>query len=176
MNTSENELEIRRTLGTAMITFVQKITTTWLGNDEEDAVMRQVATEEYRQVVEDAARHDVEAALAWHTLAIWTELGKERIGYFSRALECCLAESRATPRTTARDRWADYHTRAECLFEIGRVHFHEGAPDAAREFLTRALPLAQQADALRSKVEAVDDRLEGRIAELLLRLPDENNQ
>jgi hypothetical protein len=64
--------------------------------------------------------------------------------------------------------------QADCLFEIGRVHFHEGAPEAARRFLGEALPLAQKADALQAAAKVADDRLEGRIAELLLRLPEEN--
>ena len=67
-----------------------------------------------------------------------------------------------------------FRRQADCLFEIGRVHFHEGAPDSARRFLLEALPLAQQAEALRGEV--ADDRLEGRIAELLLQLPDEEQE
>ena len=110
---------------------------------EEDAVMRQVCTEEYRQAVLKAARHNVEISLAWHTLATWTEDGKERIGHFARALECSRAESLAFPPKTAKERYAFLHTEADCLYEIGRVHFHEDSPDAARRFLTEALPLAQ---------------------------------
>jgi hypothetical protein len=53
------------------------------------------------------------------------------------------------------------------------VHFHEGAHEAARQFLTEALPLARKADALQARAGASDDRLEGRIAELLLQLPGE---
>jgi hypothetical protein len=172
----EHELPARRKLGLAMTGFVEKLMATRLGNDEEDSVMRQVATEEFRQAVEEAARQNIEVALPWHTLAIWTEVGKERIGYFSRALGCHEAESKARPPKTAKQRWCDVHMRAECLFEIGRVHFHEGAPDAARRFLTEALPLAQQAADLQAEAGTVDDRLEGRIAELLLKLPDEDER
>jgi hypothetical protein len=167
-------MPIRRELAEAMIKFVQKLGATRLGNDQEDAVMRQVATEEYRQAVEKAARQNIEVSLSWHTLAVWTEEGKERIGYFARALECSRAESRANASETAVQIWSNIHMQADCLFEIGRVHFHEGAPEAARRFLGEALPLAQKADALQAAAKVADDRLEGRIAELLLRLPEEN--
>jgi hypothetical protein len=170
----EHEMPFRRELGEAMMTFVQKITATWLGNDEEDSVMRQVATEEYRQAVLKAAGQNVEVSLCWHTLAVWTEEGKERIGYFARALECCRAEAKAKTPNLSKEIWSFAHTQADCLFEIGRVHFHEGAPEAARQFLTEALPLAREAEALQAKAGATDDRLEGRIAELLLQLPEEN--
>jgi len=39
-------------------------------------------TEIYRQAAEEAAGQGIESALSWHTLAIWTDEGKERIGYF----------------------------------------------------------------------------------------------
>ena len=168
----EHELPIRRELGEAMMTFVQKLTGTWLGNDEEDSVMRQVATEEYRQAVLKAAEQNVELSLCWHTLAVWTEEGKERIGYFARALKCRRDETVTYPPQTAPEQWAAVHTEADCLFEIGRVHFHEGAPAAARQFLTEALPLARKADALQAQAGVQDDQLEGRIAELLLQLPE----
>jgi len=174
VNIPEHEMPIRRELGQAMMKFVHKIMATRLGNDQEDTVMRQVATEEYRQAVENAARQSIEVSLAWHTLAVWTEEGKERIGYFARALECCRAESTAKAPKTALEIWVNIHMQAECLFEIGRVHFYEGAPEAAGRFLGEALPLAQQADALQAAAKVKDDRLEGRVAELLLRLPEEN--
>jgi hypothetical protein len=174
MNSPAQEMAIRRELGEAMMTFVRKLTATRLGGDQEDSVMRQVATEEYRQAVLKAAAQDIEVSLAWHTLAVWTEAGKERVGYFARALDCCRAEAKARRPETIKEIWSWIHTQADCLFEIGRVHFHEGAPEAARRFLREALPLAQQADALQAGAEVTDDRLEGRVAELLLRLPEEN--
>jgi tetratricopeptide (TPR) repeat protein len=167
-----HEMPIRRELGAAMMTFVQKTMRFIFANDEEDTVMRQVATEEYRQAVFKAASQKVEVSLAWHTLAVWTEEGKERIDYFAQALECCRAEAKAMRPKTPKEVWSFIHTQADCLFEIGRVHFHEGAPEAARKFLTEALPLAREADALQAKAGASDDQLEGRIAELLLQLPD----
>ena len=167
-------MPIRRELGEAMINFVQKLTATRLGNDEEDKVMRQVATEEYRQAVQAAERRGIAVSLAYHTLAVWTEEGKERIGYFARALECRRKETRANAPKTPQEIWSDIKIQADCLFEIGRVHFHEGAPEAARRFLTEALPLAQKAEALQHAAGVTtDDRLEGRIAELLLKLPEE---
>ncbi|MEI7728867.1 MAG: hypothetical protein WCO56_04820 [Verrucomicrobiota bacterium] len=173
MSYPESEMPIRRELGEALMAFIKKLTATRLGNDQEDSVMRQVATEEYRQAVLKAAAQNIEVSLCWHTLAVWTEEGKERIGYFARALDCCRAEAKAKPPETFREIWCWIHTQADCLFEIGRVHFHEGAPEVAREFLTEALPLARQADALQAKADVTDDRLEGRIAELLLQLPEE---
>jgi hypothetical protein len=170
----EHELPIRRELGEAMMKFVTKLGHTQSRNEEEDTVMRQVATEEFRQAVEKAARQKIEVSLAWHTLAVWTEEGKERIGYFARALECRRAENKSFPPQTAKERWSAIHTEASCLYEIGRVHFHEGSPEAARRFLTEALPLARQADALQAEAGATDDLLEGSIAELLLQLPEED--
>ena len=168
-------MPIRRELGIAMMAFVQKTMEYMLTPEEGegDEVMRQVATEEYRQAVLNAASQKVEVSLAWHTLAVWTEEGKERIGYFSRALDCCRAEAAARRPEPPRDIWASIHTQADCLFEIGRVHFHEGAPAAAREFLNQALPLAREADAMQAKAGISDDLLEGRIGELLLQLPEE---
>ncbi len=173
MNIPEHELPICRELGKAMINFIQKLAATRLGNDEEDSVMRQVATEEYRQAVLKAARQNIEVSLCWHTLAVWTEEGKERIGCFSRALDCCRAEAQAKRPETFKEIWSWTHTQADCLFEIGRVHFHEGVPEAARTFLNEALVWARKADALQAKAGVEDDRLEGRIGELLLQLPDE---
>ena len=173
MNFPEHEGPVRRALGEAMLAFVQGIAATRLGQDEEDPVLRQVATEHYRQAVETAAAQGVEAALAWHTLAVWTEQGKERIGYFSRALEGARAEDAETPATTPKGRWSEAHMAADCLFEIGRVHAHEGDAAVARGFLEQALPLARRTEALQAAAGVTDDRLEGRIAELLLQLPDE---
>src|SRR6266404_2715518 len=135
-----------------------------------DDVLHRVATEKFRRAVEKAADHKIEASLSWHTLAFCTEEGKERIGYFSRALECRRAETAASPPKTPTEIWMDVSTQADCLFQIGRVHFYEGAFDAARRFLTKALPLAQAAEALEAAAGVPNDRLEGRIAELLLQL------
>ena len=167
------EMPVRRELGAAMMTFVQKTMQDMLTQSEGDEVMRQVATEEYRQAVLKAARLNIEVSLAWYTLAVWTEDGKERIGYFSRTLECCRAEAKARPPETPGEIWSSIHMEADCLFEIGRVHFHEGAPAAARTFLTEALALARKADALQAGAGVQDDQLEGRIGELLLQLPEE---
>src|SRR5436190_6660143 len=177
MKITEHEMAIRRELGEAMMKFVEKLTAAQLGNDEEDSVMRQVATEEYRRAVEKAARQNIEVSVAWHTLATWTEKGKERIGYFARALECQRAENVSMPPMTAKERWSAIHTEADCLFEIGRVHFHEESPEAAQRFLSEALPLAQQADALRAEAGVEqEDCLEGRIAELLPQLPEQGEE
>lgn len=145
-----------------------------MSGGDEDSVLRQVATEKYRQAVEKAARQGVGNSLCWHTLATWAEEGKDRIGYFSRALDCLKAETAAAPPADPRAQWTNVHTEADCLFEIGRVHFHENSPEAAREFLSQALTLAKRADALRVAAGINhEDQLEGRIAELLLQLPDE---
>jgi len=47
-----------------------------------DEPIRRHVTEIYRQAAEEAAGQGIESALSWHTLAIWTDEGKERIGYF----------------------------------------------------------------------------------------------
>ena len=168
----ESEMPVRRELGEAMMTFIQKTMSYMMTPGEGDEVMRQVATEEYRQAVLKAASQNIEVSLCWHTLAVWTEDGKERIGYFSRALDCCRAEARAKKPETAQEIWSWLHTQADCLFEIGRVHFHEEAPEAARTFLNEALTWARQVDAVQAKAGVQDDRLEGRIGELLLQLPE----
>ena len=158
-----HEMPIRRELGAAMMTFVHKTMQFIFANDEEDTVMRQVATEEYRQAVLKAASQKVEVSLAWHTLAVWTQEGRERIGYFSRALDCCRFEALAKKPETPKETWSFAHMQADCLFEIGRVHFHEGAPEAARKFLMEALPLAREADALQAKAGVADDRWKGEL-------------
>jgi hypothetical protein len=174
MNYPNHEIPIRRRLGEAMIKFVKKITTNFIYTDRPDHVLRQVATEKYRREVEKAAAKGVEVSLAWHTLATWTEDGRERIGYFSRALDCRRRESAERPLKTAQEKWSATQTEASCLYEIGRIHAHEGLPEVARKFLTEALFLAQKADTLSEAVGATGDRLEGQIAELLLQLPDDD--
>jgi len=159
-----------------MLDFSEKLKETAGPQGMKDDVLRRVATEKFRRAVEKAADHKIEASLSWHTLAFWTEEGKERIGYFARALECRRAETAASPPKTPTEIWMDAHTQADCLFEIGRVHFYEGAFDAARRFLTKALPLAQAAEALEAAAGVPNDRLEGRIAELLLQLPEAEDE
>ena len=165
---SEEKRAIRRALGAAMFEFIQTIVEKHL--DDEDEVMRQVATEKYRQAVFQAAEQGIEVSLAWHTLGTWLEEGKERIGAFSRAIECLHAEEITNPPGKLDEPWGPTHTEADCLYEIGRVHFYEGAPDAAREFLAEALPLAQKAELLRQPGLHVEDGLEGKIATLLIQL------
>jgi hypothetical protein len=179
------EQAIRQKLGEATMEFVMKIAEVPL-SDETDSVtrsrkldfdvpMRRHVTENYRQAVEEAAAKGIEVSLCWHTLGVWTEEGKERIGYFSRALDCvesCRDIHLRPPGPNAD--WNDVHMRAECLYEIGRVHAHEGDPAVARDFLSRALPLAQQAETMRGPAGVtIEDNLEGKIAELLVQLPDE---
>ena len=189
------EQKIRQKLGEAMMRFVGKITKKMIDDlerrmdtageewkaaaepEEEDEMQRQW-TQNYRVEVERAAKKGIESALTWHTLAVWTEEGKERIGYFSRALECLDSEAKedAAPKS-AEPGWSDTHMRADCLFEIGRVHAEEGDAAVARDFLLRALPLAQEAERLRGAAGVThEDGLEGRIAELLLKLPEDGEK
>ena len=159
---------VRRALGLALMEFIQFFTTQMPG--DMDDVMRQVATEKFRQAVMHAAEQGIEVSLPWHTLGVWTEDGKERIGAFSRALACVRREKTLPPPHGIHDPWTIAHTEAECLYEIGRVHFHEESPDAAREFLQQALPLAQQAETLRTPGKQIEDGLEGKIAALLMQV------
>lgn len=163
--------KIRQRLGSAMIEFVQ-----WIGQNpgEMDDVMREVKLALYREVIDEAAAQGIENALVWHTYAIWSNDGPERIECFTRALACNESKRDAAFEPSgARYDWNQVHMRADCLFEIGRVHFHEGDPVVARGFLLRALPLAQEAERLRAAAGVTnEDRLEGRIAELLLQLPE----
>ena len=189
------EQKTRRKLGEAMMRFVKKITEMKMidlerkydtageewksgGEPEKDDAMRRQVTQNYRIEVERAAKKGIETALTWHTLAMWTEAGKERIGYFSRALECVESEVKegAVPKS-AGPGWSDTHTQADCLFEIARVHAQEGEAAVARDFLLRALPLAQEAERLRGPAGIThEDNLEGRIAELLLKLPEDGEK
>ncbi|MDB6152279.1 MAG: hypothetical protein JWL90_732 [Chthoniobacteraceae bacterium] len=158
------ELAHRRALGDAMITFVGEIMEHVTIRDD---VMRQVVTEKYRRSVEEAARHGIEVSLCWHSLAVWTEIGKERIGYFARALDCLNAESGIEPPLSAHQNWATNHMQADCLYEIARVHAVEGSPEVARRFLEEALPLARHAETMRIPAGIThDDKLEGKIAVL----------
>jgi len=184
-----SERAIRKKLADAMLEFVVQIMK--MASDdmetrepdpdhviEFDEPKRRHITEIYRQAIEEAAAHGIETALAWQTLAVWTDEGKERIGYFARALECVESgrDHQLMPRN-ARAEWTDTLMRADCLFEIGQVHAHEGDPAVAREFLLRALPLAQEAERLRDPAGITsEDPLEGRIAELLLQLPGDENE
>lgn len=183
------ERELRKKLGDATLEFVvqiMKLAAEDMETHEPDAdrviefdePMRRHVTEIYRQAVEEAAAQGIETALAWQTLAVWTDEGKQRIGYFARALEC--VESGRDNHLMSRNpgtEWTDTLMRADCLFEIGRVHAQEGDPAVAREFLLRALPLAQEAERLRGPAGITDeDRLEGRIAELLVQLPDDGDE
>jgi hypothetical protein len=144
----------------------------------EDEPMLAHITEIYRQAVEEAATQGVEIAGSWHTLAIWTKEGKERIGYFSRALECIESRRNELPNDHIEIRELHYaYVRAECLLGIGRVHALEGEPAVAREFLVRALPFAQEAERLAIAAGVTgEDRLEGRIAELLVQLPEDGEE
>ena len=185
------ERKLRRKLGEALMRFMKKITEMTMDGLTEkweealaegkkpdrvsrmDETMRRHVTENFRIEVERVARKGVECSLVWHTLGTWTEEGKERVGYFARALECIDEGRDNLPGGTPRPSWNDVHMRGDCLYEIGRVHAYEGDAAVARDFLLRALPLAQQAEHLQreAKVEHVDN-LEGRIAELLVQLPD----
>lgn len=131
------------------------------------------AVNAYREVVEEAAALGVEAATAWHTLGTWTRDGWQRVEHFTRALKCMEQEKEqglANEKTAS-----SLRQEAECLYEIGRVHFHLGTPGDARDFLLRALPLAQDADRLADDPDPRSTMLEGSIAELLLKLPDEED-
>jgi hypothetical protein len=165
---SDEKMPVRRELGEAMMEFVRYMMSGPI--EEMDDVMRQVATEKYRQAVMKAAAQGIELSLTWHTLGVWLEEGKDRIGAFARALECARAERASPFRGKPVDPWSATHMEAECLYEIGRVHFYEGAPDAARQFLEQALPLAQKAETLRTPGKQVEDGLEGKIASLLVQL------
>jgi hypothetical protein len=167
-NEPDEKMPIRHELGAAMMEFVHALTENQLGY--RDDVLRQVATEKYRRAVMQAAAQGVEVSLPWHTLGVWLEEGKDRIGAFSRALECLRAEKTSPLPGQIIDPWVSTHMEAECFYEIGRVHAHEGALEAAQRFLEQALPLAQKADALRDPQKITDDCLEGKIAALLLQL------
>ena len=160
-------------LGQAMITFVGQMLDF---SQTDDHAMRQVHTEHYGHEVQRAYDAGFECSLSWHTLATWTEEGKERIGYFANTLRCLDAEKEELAKTV-RGLWTNAHMRAECLFEIGRVYAAEGDPNVARDFLEQARTFLPIIDILREGcakegIQCAEDRLEGRIAEVLLQLPD----
>lgn len=165
------EQAVRRKLGQAMLKFVEQI---MMHRATEDGdAMRRHYTENYRLAVMEAVEKGIESSLAWHTLGVWTEEGKERIGCFARSLEAQKVEIVAgLLATDARGKWCVVHSRADCLYEIGRVHAAEGDAEVAKGFLSEALPLAQEADRLRSAAGITnEDNLEGKIAVLLCQLP-----
>ena len=163
--------KIRERLGAAMIDFVK-----WVAANgaEMDDVMREVELARFRKVIDEAEAQGVVNALVWHTYAMWSNDGPERIDCFTRALACNESKrDKLFEPSGPRYDWNQVHMRADCLFEIGRVHFHEGDPAVARDFFIRALSLAQEAERLRAAAGVTnEDNLEGRIAELLLQLPD----
>jgi hypothetical protein len=60
----DENMSVRSALGEAMMEFVKKIGEKYfLGGDD---VMRQVATEKYRQAVMHAEEQGVESSLTWH--------------------------------------------------------------------------------------------------------------
>ena len=160
-------------VGQAMLTFVAHMMEC---SQTDDHAMRQVHTETYRREVHRAYAAGFECSLSWHTLAAWTEEGKERIGYFANTLRCLEAE-KAELSTSVRGLWTNAHTRADCLFEIGRIHAAEGDAEVARDFLEQARALMPIIDIIREACieegfTPCEDLLEGRIAEILLQLPD----
>ncbi|HEY1770828.1 MAG TPA: hypothetical protein VGG02_11310 [Chthoniobacterales bacterium] len=167
------EWAVRRELGEALMEFLQRLMPAVMPGEPPDDVMRRHVTENFRQAVEKAAAQGIETYICWEALATWTEEGKERIGYFSRAL-ACIEEGRDVELKKPGPQlvWSEVHGRAECLFEIGRVHAAEGDPEVARGFLLRARPLAEAARLARQPAGIThDDGLEGKIAELLGELP-----
>lgn len=159
---------IRHELGAALMEFMTFLIENQAG--PKDDVLRQVATDKYRRVVMSAAARGVEMGVTWNLLATWTEESKERIGNFSRALACLRAESVSPLPGQIQDPWCNAYFEALCLYEIGRIHAHESSTEAARRFLEEALPLAQQAEALRDPAKRIDPGLEGKIAALLVQL------
>ena len=111
-----------------------------------DRVMLDVHVEQYRQAVMEAAGRGFENALAWHTLGMWTEIGKERIGCFARAIEINRDEMAMSQPTTSLQQWACAFRQADSYYEIARVHENEGSGEVALNFLSRALVLSQEAD------------------------------
>jgi LmbE family N-acetylglucosaminyl deacetylase len=171
MNPTESR--IRKKLGEALMHFLGRIAVV-----ADDDVLRELELERLREAVEEAAAQGIEVELVWHTLGTWSNDGPDRIACFTRALACLdSGQNRLLTMPGPRADWSRVHTRADCLFEIGRVHFHEGDPKVAEGFLLRALELAKEVDRLRGPAEITnDDRLEGRIAELLLQLPGDEGE
>ncbi|MGZ4962484.1 MAG: hypothetical protein ACXWDN_00660 [Limisphaerales bacterium] len=143
-----DEEPVNRQLGLAMIAFVQQMTAC---HETKDEVMRRHHTENYRQAVKEAAENGFEVSLCWHTLGVWMEMGKERIGCFARALELLEQESEREPANNPLAHWSRDNMRASCYYEIGRVHAAEGAAEVALDFLKRALPYSQKADEWQTK-------------------------
>ena len=143
-----DEDPVNRKLGLAMVEFVQQMSAC---HDTEDVVMRRVHTEKFRQAILDAVADGFENSLAWHTLGVWMEMGKERIGCFARALQLVEREDAMTPAKDFNTHWVRDDMRASCYYEIGRVHAAEGSADVALDFLSRALPWSRKADEWKAK-------------------------
>ena len=177
------EQAARRALGEAMMKFLEEAMNIPAAAEvdpetgsrplEIDRPMLEYHREIYRQALDTAASHGIEVSLCWHTIATWTNDGKERIGYFARALDCLDREAAEAPaKPDPRGAWSQTHTRADSLFEIGRVHAAEGDPGVARDFLERALPLAREAVRLRVPAGiGNEDTLIRKIADLEATLP-----
>jgi hypothetical protein len=132
-----------------------------------------VLVAEFRVEVDRALKCGIETPLAWHILGMGSEGSKERLRYFARELECWdFGRGSKFVQPGPRKVWAETHGRADCLYGIGRAHAVEGDLSLARDFLMRALRLAQQAEEMRDAAEITnEDGLEGRIAVLLVQLP-----
>lgn len=158
-----DDTPINKQLGEAMIAFAHQMLDFMQSKDD---VMRQVHTEHYRQVVVRIAAAGFENSLAWHTLGVWTESGKERIGCFSRALDALTREETENPAQNPQARWCYSHSRGHSLYEIARVHVAEGSSDVARDFLSRALPHVRKAERWAAQAAVQPDGLADRILAL----------
>jgi hypothetical protein len=139
----EKRFPIDRELGLAMVAFVEH-TQDWF--ETRDTVMLDVHVEEYRQAVIDAADRGFENALAWHTLGMWTDIGKQRIGCFARAIEVSKKEMATNRQPGPMRHWDSTFRQADSYYEIARVHAIEGLADVALKFLDRALASSREAD------------------------------
>lgn len=144
----DDEIPVDRELGLAMVAFVQH-TKDWF--ETRDVAMLNVHVDQFRQAVMQAANRGYENALAWHTLGMWMEMGKERIGCFARAIEINRNETLANRPADPMQHWSCAFRQADSYYEIARVHAAEGLADVALDFLERALVLSREADDWASK-------------------------
>jgi len=126
----------------------------------------------FRSEVEFAARHGIEDVFSWLLLGKQTEDRQDRLRIFSRIIELLDEFAARGPFEDPYDVWANDAHRADCQYEIARVHAAEGKQREARCFLEQALVNARSATDHAGQGPAQfqdeDEQLEGRIAASLL--------
>ena len=159
----------QKRLGEESFRFMHAILTAAKAGDGE---AKAEAVASFRREVEFAARHGIEDIFSWLLLGKQTEDSRDRLRIFSRIIELLDEFAARGPFEDPYDVWANDAHRADCQYEIARIHAAEGKHCEARCFLEQALVNARSATDRAgwssADFQEEDEQLEGRIAATLL--------